>query len=49
MIVKSNDIIVGHFIPCIRKNDNTIGFYDIVTKVFMQSDNPKTQFSNGVF
>jgi hypothetical protein len=32
--IYENDILVKHYIPCYRNNDNEVGLYDIVNNVF---------------
>lgn len=35
---KSNGVVVRDFIPCYRKSDGVIGFYDAITKTFFDND-----------
>lgn len=43
-----DQMTLGEFYPCIRKSDNKVGFYDLITNQFMPSSNPRTEFSVGV-
>lgn len=46
-IVQDN-VILGDFYPCVRKQDKKVGFYDMVTKQFYSSSNSRTEFTVGV-
>lgn len=41
-----NDVLIGNFIPCVRKSDNIAGMYDTIGKKFYKSAT-STNFSAG--
>ena len=50
VVVKKNNVLVGRFVPCYRKSDGVIGFYDTVGEQFYTnsgSSDARVAFAKG--